>query len=78
MEQWQGYKGIGVESQFLVENEFQHEEITKLIVTKDMSERKNKMIELGNAFIAFPGGTGTLEEISEIMSKVSLKQLKAY
>lgn len=77
MEQWQGYKGIGVESQFLVENEFQHEEITKLIVTKDMSERKNKMIELGNAFIAFSGGTGTLEEISEIMSKVSLKQLKA-
>lgn len=66
MEQWQGYKGIGVESQFLVENEFQHEEITKLIVTKDMSERKNKMIELGNAFIAFPGGTGTLEEISEM------------
>ena len=68
---------IGVEPQFFVENEFQHEEITKLIVTKDMSERKNKMIELGNAFIAFPGGTGTLEEISEIMSKVSLKQLKA-
>ena len=42
-----------------------------------MSERKNKMIELGDAFIAFPGGTGTLEEISEIMSKVSLKQLDA-
>ena len=42
-----------------------------------MSERKNKMIELGNAFIAFPGGTGTLEEITEIMSKVSLKQLNA-
>ena len=31
----------------------------------------------GDAFIAFPGGTGTLEEISEIMSKVSLKQLAA-
>ena len=68
---------IGVEPQFFVENEFQHEGITKLIVTKDMSERKNKMIELGNAFIAFPGGTGTLEEITEIMSKVSLKQLNA-
>ncbi len=62
---------------FFIENEFQHEGITKLIVTKDMSERKNKMIELGNAFIAFPGGTGTLEEITEIMSKVSLKQLNA-
>ena len=35
------------------------------------------MIELGDAFIAFPGGTGTLEEISEIMSKVSLNQLDA-
>ena len=67
----------GVEPQFFIENEFQHEGITKLIVTKDMSERKNKMIELGNAFIAFPGGTGTLEEIAEIMSKVSLKQLNA-
>ena len=67
----------GVEPQFFIENEFQHEGITKLIVTKDMSERKNKMIELGNAFIAFPGGTGTLEEITEIMSKVSLKQLNA-
>ena len=33
-------------------------------------------IELGDAFIAFPGGTGTLEEISEIMSKVVLGHLK--
>lgn len=42
-----------------------------------MSERKNKMIELGDAFIAFPGGTGTLEEIAEVMSKASLNQLDA-
>ena len=42
-----------------------------------MSERKNKMIELGDAFIAFPGGTGTLEEVAEVMSKVSLNQLDA-
>ena len=52
-------------------------EITRLIVTQDMTERKTKMIELGDAFIAFPGGTGTLEEISEIMSKVSLRHLSA-
>ena len=68
---------VGYIAMHIIENEFQHEGITKLIVTKDMSERKNKMIELGNAFIAFPGGTGTLEEITEIMSKVSLKQLNA-
>ena len=64
---------IGVEPQMFIEKEFQHSAITELIVTKDMPERKAKMIELGDAFIAFPGGTGTLEEISEIMSLVSLK-----
>ena len=68
---------IGVEPQMFVDNEFQHDEITELIVTKDMPERKAKMIELGDAFIAFPGGTGTLEEISEIMSLVSLKMIDA-
>lgn len=47
--------------------------LTKLIVTADMPERKAKMVELGDAFIGFPGGTGTLEEITEIMSLVSLK-----
>ncbi len=72
-----GGEVTGVEPQFFVVNELQHEGLTKLIVTKDMSERKNKMIELGKAFIAFPGGTGTLEEIAEIMSKVSLKHLNA-
>ena len=72
-----GGEVIGVEPRFFVENEIQHENLTKLIVTEDMEERKKKMIELGEAFIAFPGGTGTLEEISEIMSKVSMKHLDA-
>lgn len=72
-----GGKVTGIEPQFFIENELQHDGLTKLIVTKDMSERKAKMIELGNAFIAFPGGTGTLEEIAEVMSKVSLKHLDA-
>lgn len=67
----------GVEPQFFVDMGFLYDDLTELIVTRDMSERKAKMIELGDAFIAFPGGTGTLEEISEVMSKVSLKQLDA-
>ena len=70
-----GGEVIGVEPQFFVESELQHDGLTKLIVTRDMTERKNKMIELGDAFIAFPGGTGTLEEIAEVMSKVSLRHL---
>ena len=72
-----GGEVTGVEPQFFIESEIQHDGLTRLIVTKDMSERKNKMIELGDAFVAFPGGTGTLEEITEIMSKVSLKHLDA-
>lgn len=72
-----GGEVIGVEPQFFIDMEYQYDEITELIVTKDMTERKTKMIELGDVFIAFPGGTGTLEEIAEVMSKVSLKHLTA-
>ncbi len=49
----------------------QHE-LTELIVVKTMNERKAKMIELGDVFVALPGGVGTLEEISEIMVRVRL------
>lgn len=72
-----GGEVIGVEPQFFIDMEYQYDEITELIVTKDMTERKTKMIELGDVFIAFPGGSGTLEEIAEVMSKVSLKHLTA-
>ena len=72
-----GGEVIGVEPQFFIDMEYQYDEITELIVTKDMTERKMKMIELGDVFISFPGGTGTLEEIAEVMSKVSLKHLTA-
>lgn len=72
-----GGRVVGVEPQFFIDKGLEHSGLTQLIITEDMSERKAKMIELGDAFIAFPGGTGTLEEISEIMSKVSLGHLKA-
>ena len=67
----------GVEPEFFVASEYQYDEITELIVTKNMAERKAKMIELGDTFLAFPGGTGTLEEIAEVMSAVSLGHLDA-
>ena len=72
-----GGRVTGVEPQFFIDEDLQYEGLTELIVTQDMSERKAKMIELGDVFIAFPGGTGTLEEITEIMSKVSLGHLDA-
>ena len=58
-------------------DDLQYDGLTELIVTETITERKTEMIRRGDAFIAFPGGTGTLEEIAEVMSKVSLKQLDA-
>ena len=72
-----GAEVTGVEPRFFVEQEVQCDQLTRLIVTEDMPQRKAKMIELGQAFIAMPGGTGTLEEIAEVMSKVSLRHLDA-
>ena len=73
----QGGSVIGVEPECFMAQDLQYDGLTQLIVTRSMAERKAKMIQLGDAFIAFPGGTGTLEEITEVMSKVSLKHLNA-
>ena len=72
-----GGKVTGVEPEMFIQSEVQYDGVTELIVTKDFPERKRKMIELGDAFIAFPGGTGTLEEIAEVMSQTALEQLDA-
>lgn len=72
-----GGRVIGIEPQIFVDAGYVYDEISELIVTKNMTERKTGMIKLGDAFIAFPGGTGTLEEISEVMSLVSLRWLDA-
>lgn len=72
-----GGEATGVEPQFFIDQVLQYEGLTRLIATKDMTERKALMIELGDAFVAMPGGTGTLEEISEIMSKICLGHLDA-
>lgn len=49
-----------------------HSGITECIFTETMAERKTKMIELAEAFIALPGGIGTIDEITEIISLSSL------
>ena len=69
-----GGEVIGIEPGFFVDSCLQHDGITQLIVTETMAERKEKLIAYGDAYIAFPGGTGTLEEISEVMSQVRLGQ----
>jgi len=58
----------GVIPEFLIEAEVGHEGLHTLEVVQTMTERKNRMMELAQAFIAMPGGTGTLEEIAEVIS----------
>ncbi len=41
-----------------------HKGLTELVIVPNITERRTRMIELGDVFIAFPGGTGTLEEVS--------------
>ena len=61
---------IGIMPQFLVDREISHNDINELIVVDDMSVRKTKLVDLGDVFIALPGGPGTLEEISQVISLV--------
>ena len=56
---------IGVIPETLADREVAHPDITSLIVTRDMHERKKRMYELADGVIALPGGMGTLEEIFE-------------
>lgn len=47
-------------------------DLDETYVVKTMAERRTKMIELGEAFLALPGGPGTIEEISEIISALRI------
>jgi uncharacterized protein (TIGR00730 family) len=63
-----GGKVIGVIPEKLAKKEIAHDGVTELIVVKTMHERKAKMAELADAFLALPGGIGTLEEITEVFT----------
>ena len=60
-----GGKVYGVIPEHLKEKEIAHTDLTELSVVSNMHERKAKMAEMADAFVALPGGTGTLEEIFE-------------
>lgn len=60
-----GGEAIGVIPQALADREVAHQGLTRLDVVGSMHERKARMAELSDGFIALPGGAGTLEEIFE-------------
>lgn len=59
---------VGIIPQFLHDREVMLREVSELVVTKDMHERKRLMFERADAFVALPGGIGTLEEVVEMMT----------
>lgn len=67
-----GAKTIGIIPEKLIERSLTSQNTHEVIVTNDMQNRKARMREISDAFIALPGGFGTLEEILEVMT---LRQL---
>ena len=67
-----GGKVIGVIPDSLVNHEVAHDGLTDLIITDSMHTRKMRMAELADAFIALPGGWGTLDELFEVLTWAQL------
>lgn len=63
-----GGEVIGIIPDFLLQREVGHRGITRLEVVSSMHERKMRMAELAHAFVALPGGWGTLDELAEILT----------
>ena len=67
-----GGEVIGVIPRRLVDRELAHPGLTELHVVGSLHERKAKMADLADGFIALPGGLGTLEELAEVASWAQL------
>jgi hypothetical protein len=70
-----GGKVIGVIPQSIADLELAHHGLTQLHIVESMHERKQLMGELSDGFIALPGGFGTLDELSEVLT---YNQLRVY
>jgi uncharacterized protein (TIGR00730 family) len=63
-----GGEAMGVIPEHLMTREIGHNRLTKLHIVHSMHERKALMADLADAFIALPGGFGTLEEFFEVLT----------
>jgi uncharacterized protein (TIGR00730 family) len=71
----QGGRVTGILPRFMADLEWGHERLTELQVVEDLRTRKHLMLTLSQAAIALPGGSGTLEELLEV---ITLKRLGLY
>lgn len=63
-----GGRAVGVLPEFMVRNEWQHPQLSEMLVASDMHSRKKSMATMSTGVIALPGGVGTLEELLEIIT----------
>lgn len=68
----QGGETIGIIPQFMVEKGWHHRGLSQMIITPDMHERKKLMAQSADAIITLPGGCGTFEELTEIITSRQL------
>lgn len=64
----EGGRVVGVIPRLLLAKEVEHRGLTELRTVETMHERKHAMVELADAFVALPGGLGTLDEIAEVLT----------
>lgn len=67
-----GGRVVGIIPEFLAVREVGHPDVAELIVVRSMHERKARMAEMSDAFVALPGGIGTLDETFEIVTWAQL------
>ncbi len=66
---------IGVTAELFEDTKAKQRGITRVILTKDLSRRKEEMVRISDAFIAVPGGVGTLDEMFSVLSLKSVGQI---
>lgn len=71
-----GGRVVAVTPRFLVDRGLADESCDELVVTEDLLERKRQMLARSDAFVALPGGLGTLDELLEVVTHVYLGQLE--
>jgi uncharacterized protein (TIGR00730 family) len=64
----EGGEVTGIQPHFMAELEWSHSSLTRLELVDDMQERKRRMVAQCDAIVALPGGSGTLEELFEVMT----------
>ncbi len=71
-----GGRVTGIIPDFLAHEEVLHQSIDKTMIVADLFERKTKMIQRSDAFVALPGGMGTFDELLEVFTWRQLNQLR--